>query len=438
MVANMPPGRPGNLTPEQEAKLKEMWAQYLDFFGMSHDEVHTAQANGTLQRTPTDLSEKKKRRSILGRFSRKDKSADAEEEQSAGAAINDKHGAMKEYEEALRSMKPEDIREAFWHMSKMDHPDAILLRFLRARKWDVHAANVMALSTLHWRLKDFKVDEDVMFQGEGGAVKAETSSTGDEKKVAADFMQQYRLGKSFFHGVDNEGRPMCHVRVRLHKGGEQCTESLERYTIHTIETGRMLLRPPVDTATIIFDMTDFSLANMDYSPVKFMIKVFEANYPESLGRVIVYKAPWIFSQFWRIIRGWLDPVVASKIDFASNISELADFVPKSQIIEELGGDEDWTYKYIEPAEGENAKMEDKEGKEKVLEERKELVKEYEAETIRWINGEDRTEARNALAQKLGNNYWALDPYVRARSLYDRLNVLGPGGKVNFYPEKEKS
>ena len=32
----------------------------------------------------------------------------------------------------------------------------------------------------------------------------------------------------------------------------------------------------------------------DYAPVKFMIKCFEANYPESLGVVLVHKAPWVF------------------------------------------------------------------------------------------------------------------------------------------------
>lgn len=58
-------------------------------------------------------------------------------------------------------------------------------------------------------------------------------------------------------------------------------------------------------------MTNFSMANMvgslysalpevtllmnqDYGPVKFMIKCFEANYPESLGVVLVHKSPWIF------------------------------------------------------------------------------------------------------------------------------------------------
>ena len=34
--------------------------------------------------------------------------------------------------------------------------------------------------------------------------------------------------------------------------------------------------------------------DQDYGPVKFMIKVFEANYPESLGVVLVHKSPWIF------------------------------------------------------------------------------------------------------------------------------------------------
>lgn len=29
--------------------------------------------------------------------------------------------------------------------------------------------------------------------------------------------------------------------------------------------------------------------------MKFMIKCFEANYPESLGAVLIHKAPWLFS-----------------------------------------------------------------------------------------------------------------------------------------------
>lgn len=41
-------------------------------------------------------------------------------------------------------------------------------------------------------------------------------------------------------------------------------------------------------------MTGFTLANMDYVPVKFMIMCFEANYPESLGVVLIHNSPWVF------------------------------------------------------------------------------------------------------------------------------------------------
>lgn len=185
-------------------------------------------------------------------------------------------------------------------------------------------------------------------------------------------------------------------------------------------------------------MTDFSMANMDYTPVKFMIKCFEANYPESLGSVLVYKSPWIFQGIWKIIKGWLDPVVASKVHFASSVDELAEWIPKSQIMKELGGEESFTYAYPEPTEGEDKLMEDTETRNKILDERRELQKSYESETLAWAHGDDQGEGRNRLAQRLAENYWRLDPYVRARSLYDRSGVIGKEGKLDFYPSSSQS
>ena len=184
-------------------------------------------------------------------------------------------------------------------------------------------------------------------------------------------------------------------------------------------------------------MTGFSMANMDYAPVKFMIKCFEANYPESLGVVLVHKAPWIFQGIWKIIKGWLDPVVASKVHF-TNDHEMEEFVPQSHIIKELHGAEDWEYKYIEPVPGENDKMKDVEMRDKFLLERKGIVDEYEKATVEWIKGVDDTGLkvkRNELAMKLRDDYWRLDPYIRARSYYDRIGLIQPGGKLQFYPNK---
>lgn len=193
--------------------------------------------------------------------------------------------------------------------------------------------------------------------------------------------------------------------------------------------------------TIVFDMTDFSMANMDYAPVKFMIKCFEANYPESLGTVLVYKAPWLFNAIWSVIKGWLDPVVAGKVHFAKNVNELEKFVPRAQIPKELDGEEEYVYEYVEPVTGENKA--DEGAREKLESERAEMVKEYEGAVLEWINeGEggsldERRQVRDGVAERLRGNYWRLDPLVRARSLYDRIGLIGEGGKLRFYAEKEE-
>lgn len=133
-------------------------------------------------------------------------------------------------------------------MVKSDNPDGLLLRFLRARKWDIDKALVMMVSTMQWRAKEMHVDDSIVRDGEAAALDASASSDAAIKKEGEDFMAQLRLGKSYLHGTDKEGRPMCTVRVRLHKQGEQSEKSLERFTVHVLETARLLLVAPVDTA----------------------------------------------------------------------------------------------------------------------------------------------------------------------------------------------
>ncbi|KAI1515023.1 CRAL/TRIO domain containing protein [Pyrenophora tritici-repentis] len=452
MAAKTPAGRPGTLTPDEERKLRELWGIVMRVFGVDA-------ANGVEEVTSPTVAEpasdgkKDKKKSRLNVFKRNkgDKSADDKASTASDSstpsdigklsisADDDKFGQTAEFKAAIANIPPEELRKTFWSMVKHDHPDALLLRFLRARKWDVEKALVMMISTMQWRLNEMHVDDDIMKIGELGASQ-NTSTEAKEKKNAEDFLVQLRMGKSYLHGVDLEGRPLCFVRARLHKAGEQTEESLERFTVYLIETARMLLRPPIDTATIVFDMTDFSMANMDYTPVKFMIKCFEANYPESLGTVLVYRAPWVFNAVWSIVKGWLDPVVAGKVHFAKTVDELSNYIPRSQIPTEQGGDEKWEYKYPEPVPGENDKMKDEAPKLELQTERQQIVDKYEATVLEWIHAgdsaslEDTRKERDAVAEQLRVNYWKLDPYVRARSLYDRMGVIQEGGKLDFYPK----
>jgi len=253
MPGAIPPGRPGSLTSEQEAKLKELWVSVLRVFGVTSA---TDGVNGSKsleeadQRSKADpngsVREKKKRVSL---FRKKDKTDDSEGALTDSSTdANDKWGQTKEFHNALANQSPENLRKAYWSMVKHDHPDGLLLRFLRARKWDVQNALIMMVATMHWRLQEMHVDDDIMKKGEGGALEDSQSTNAAVKKEGLDFLAQERLGKSFIHGTDKEGRPMCFVRVRLHKQGQQSETSLERYTVFVIETARLMLSPPVDTA----------------------------------------------------------------------------------------------------------------------------------------------------------------------------------------------
>ncbi|KAK3065013.1 hypothetical protein LTS18_013663 [Coniosporium uncinatum] len=317
----------------------------------------------------------------------------------------DKHGMNQAFKDALAAHSSEEMRTAFWSFVKHDHPDGLLLRFLRARKWDVQAALVMMVATMHWRITEAHVDDDVMLRGEMALLKESQSSDKTQKKEGEDFMAQLRMGKSFLHRYDKQGRPMCFVRVRLHRAGEQTEASLERFIVYTIETARLFLRLPVDTATIVFDMTDFSMKNMDYKPVKFMIKCFEANYPE----------------LSRITRR------SGKVHLTMTANDLAEYIDMKQVRKEMAGQEDWTYKYPEPVEGENKAMDDTTTLETLQDDRAELVQRYEKAILDWevdpSRGKEIESERNEVVKALKNNYWKLDPYVRARSLYDRNGML---------------
>lgn len=82
-------------------------------------------------------------------------------------------------------------------------------------------------------------------------------------------------------------------------------------------------------------------------------------------------------------------------------------------------------------------MSDESTRQQLVDERARIVKEYEKITQEWIgDSQNRArlqERRNDLAERLRSGYWQLDPYVRARSLYDRVGLI-QGGVIQYYGE----
>jgi hypothetical protein len=159
---------------------------------------------------------------------------------------------IKSMEKILAKMTPQDMCFAILKMAKQEHPDSLLLRFLRARKWDVGKAFTMLATNILWR-KEMEVDDDILPKGELYALEQSRDDklSSKEKKEGNDFIAQLKTGKSFLHGFDRQGRPVNYVRVKIHKPGAQSEEVLERYIVHVIESTRLIVAPPVETGVML-------------------------------------------------------------------------------------------------------------------------------------------------------------------------------------------
>lgn len=81
-------------------------------------------------------------------------------------------------------------------------------------------------------------------------------------------------------------------------------------------------------------------------------------------------------------------------------------------------------------------MDEKRGK--LLDERDELAKEFERETVQWLSMKpDTPEARAVVTRReelnaqLRLSYWKLDPFIRARTYYHRVGVMKDNGQADF-------
>lgn len=458
----------GCLTPLQEARLQQLWALVLQFaeapaLSSIFDDLTPVNSNINEPFSPTDTitsfrpSPKASSPSLRSRNSFIHRTESNLSRRNSSISYPAHHvrlldglrrGGMGSSEiraarKCLAALTAEEVRFGIITAAKHDAPDAYLLRFLRFAKWDANKAFVKLMGALKWRMKEMHVDTHMLPKGELHALQlSQRGMIAEEAEEGEAFLDQLRMGKCYVHGVDRMNRPICVIRVRLHQPGAQSDDVLKQFITHTIESVKLLVSAPVETASVIFDMNGFSLANMEYAAVKFIIKCFEVYYPESLGVLLIHRAPKIFAKFWKIIKTWIDPRVVEKIHFTRTVDDLETWIARDHIVRELGGDDDWEYEYLEPDPDENETTEDFLTRNDGLAERQAIADEFLASTSQWIAAcrakdelgiSEAVSYRNETVEQLRVNYWRLDPYIRARNFLDRTGVLQEGGRVEFYP-----
>ena len=291
-----------------------------------------------------------------------------------------------------------------------DNPDVLVLRWLRARKWDVNAAVRQLIDTLEWRRK-WGVDA-LIAKGENELLPEEITT-----------------GKTYFMGRDRAGRPINYVHIKDHVKNQFPTEATEKLGVLSVETGRKLLENSVEAGTVVIDMAGFGIHNMDYELVKFFIHLLENHYPESLGLGLIVHAPLLFHSCWTVIRRWLDPVVESKIHFIKHDDDLAQFIDVSVIPKRLNGPQP-DFKYIPPTPEDKAMVAafraDKHGRKIARGAHRKAARHYLDITLRWARGDESDTLlaeRKEATRKLRDAFEQLVPYVNTRTHYHRIGLI---------------
>lgn len=129
------------------------------------------------------------------------------------------------------------------------------------------------------------------------------------------FKQKLQSGTFSVKGCDKNGRPAVFINAARHNKNDRDLEELKRLIIFTMETVLQMAQPHEERMVIVFDLSGFGMSCMDYDALKMLVNILSFNYPETLSVSYVVNAPFLFWGCWGLIKPWLDPVTAAKVQF---------------------------------------------------------------------------------------------------------------------------
>ena len=215
------------------------------------------------------------------------------------------------------------------------YDDLFLLRFLRARKFDLEKTMEMFKKFLQWRI-DMHVDE---------------LRESFEMENLIEIKKLYPHG---YHRTDKLGRP---VYIELYDKTDvnglfkvTTEEKMVKYYIKQYERQMKYIFPacsavvqkPVEQSCTILDANGIGIFSL-VGPIKGFVKlasdIGQDYYPEMLGKMTIVNVGFLFRAIWSMVKSFIDPKTQSKINLlkSSYKEELLKLIDEDKLPSFLGG-----------------------------------------------------------------------------------------------------
>nr|XP_002121052.2 SEC14-like protein 5 isoform X1 [Ciona intestinalis] len=222
--------------------------------------------------------------------------------------------------------------------------DEHILRFLRSRDFHFEKSKEILCQSLSWR-KQHQVDKILT------------------NWSPPPLFEEYYIGGWHYHAIDS--RPIYVLRLGqmdtkglLKAAGE---EQILKHVLYIMEQGLLKCREAsiqknkpmsngvvdchISSWTCIVDLEGLNMRHLWRPGVQALlriIEVIEANYPETMSRLLIVRSPRVFPVLWTLISPFIDEKTSSKFMMYTGTDYmgaggLVDYIPQEFIPEFLGG-----------------------------------------------------------------------------------------------------
>ncbi|KAF2224406.1 CRAL-TRIO domain-containing protein [Elsinoe ampelina] len=261
-----------------------------------------------------------------------------------------------QHEEALAKFK-EFCKEKGYYKpadgtTPASHDDETMLRYLRARKYNVQEAWTQFKDTENWR-KDNQIDKlydriDVHEYDNGRRLYPQWTGRRDKRGIPLYVFEVAGLTSKAVAAYESASHKPGEVESKLPPKMLRLFALYENLCNFALPLcsympERKYPETPVSQSSNIVDISNVSLKqfwNLK-NHMQDASQLATAYYPETLDRIFVIGAPAFFPTVWGWIKRWFDPITVSKIFILSKATTLAtleEFIDRANIPKKYGGE----------------------------------------------------------------------------------------------------